>query len=103
MEQLYTLEDLRGQIKRFREGGMDTLSAVSDFSPSDVLELERTERILEAMTAEERSNPDPLDEQDRQRIALLSNAQPTEVAELISQVAKIRIVLHEVKRLSSHQ
>ena len=103
MEQVYTLEDLRGQIKRFRESGMDTFSAISDFSPSDLLELEHSERILEAMTAEERSNPDLLDEQDRQRIALLSNTQPTEVAELISQLAKIQIIFHEVKRLSNYQ
>jgi signal recognition particle GTPase len=69
--------------------GSRGLPLLSQLSPNDRRELEHTERVLEAMTQDERKNPDlRLDTAARQRIAIASGTEPAEVGALISQGAK---------------
>ena len=101
MEPTYTLEDLRLQLHRFRSEGIEGLP-YAELSDGDRLMLERAEHILEMMTKEERMNLDLLlDEGVRQRIAALSGTQPKEVEDLMSQVAKVGMIMRQIQRMRS--
>jgi signal recognition particle GTPase len=92
-----TLEDIRKQLQRLRADGIDALPGFTEITAEDKVALEQAERILEAMTEEERKNVDLLlDVQVRKRIASQSGVQLRDVEELISQVAKVRLAIRKL-------
>lgn len=93
----FSLDHLWQQLKAFRAGDSRGLLLQAQLSPEDRRELERAERILAAMTEDERKNPDLLlDAAVRQRIAADSGTELVQVGELISQAAKIRMMLRRI-------
>jgi signal recognition particle GTPase len=100
MELGLTLNDLHKQIQACRAARTHGLQGLAEMSADDWVALERAECILEAMTEQERKNADLLlDEHVRQRIATVSGTGMNEVEELLSQVAKVQLMIRKIGSL----
>lgn len=100
MAQGFTLDTLHKQFQQFRAGGLAGIG-LTELSAEDKQQFERAERILGAMTHEERKNVDLLlDEHVRRRIAEQSDTQLREVDELISMAARVLMMLRGFHRAS---
>ena len=101
MKPAYSLEDLRLHLERFLSNGSKGLPNITDISDDDRLELEGAQRILAVMTKDQRTNVDLLlDKHVRQRIAVLSGSHLRDVDTLISQVARVRMLMRQLPKSS---
>jgi signal recognition particle subunit SRP54 len=97
LEGQFTLEDFLDQMQQIKK--MGPLSGLMSMLPGvpkevrdaeiDDREINRIEAIIRSMTPSERSNPDAIDASRRNRIALGSGTQPTQVSELIKQFREV--------------
>ena len=83
MAQDFTLDDFRRQLDQVQKLGMNDLlnrlPGTSEMVPDDEdpdVALNRIRQIIDAMTDEERSNPDIIDSSRRSRIAASSGTRP---------------------------
>jgi signal recognition particle subunit SRP54 len=88
----FTLDDFRRQLDQVQKMGMKhllgqlpgTSDMVSDEEDPDVA-LNRVRQILDAMTDEERSDPDIIDSTRRSRIAASTGTDPNDVQQFLDQ------------------
>jgi signal recognition particle subunit SRP54 len=91
----YTLDDFRRQLHMLRQQGQQVPSGLRvegfpDDPASLAAELDRMERIIEAMTVEERRDPDLVEMPRRWAIAQVSGATLVEVCTFFAQFGQVR-------------
>jgi signal recognition particle subunit SRP54 len=99
----YSLNDFRPQLDQIAKMGMTCLigrmpglSAMMAKEETPELSLERVRRIIDAMTDEERTHPEMIDESRRARIAAGSGTQPSDVEEFLAQFDQVRTLMREM-------
>jgi signal recognition particle subunit SRP54 len=97
----YTLDDFRQKLEVLRQQGWHALlgSRLAGFpGGADGLaaEVDRMERIIEAMTAEERRDPDRVGMPRRGEIAQASGATLPQVCEFFTQFAQARELMRRL-------
>lgn len=110
MAQDFTLDDFRKQFAQFAKPGMKDMIARMPGMAGMILEgedpdaaLGRIERMIDAMTEDERRDPDTIDEGRRSRIAAVSDTQPHEVEEFLAQFREVRTVMRQMANMSFWQ
>src|SRR5262245_19065060 len=110
MKDDFTLDDFRKQFEHVvKRGGRDPLNRmpgmsgmVSDDEEPKVA-LRRIEKMLDAMTREERRDPDRIDEAARVRIAASAGTQPEDVTRFLAQFAQARDLMRQLARMTFWQ
>jgi signal recognition particle subunit SRP54 len=110
MAQEFTLDDFRRQLDQVQKMGMKDMlgrtpgvsEIVSQEGDPD-LAFERMRRMIDAMTDEERSNPDLIDGSGRSRIAINSGTDPQEVEQFLAQFHEVRAMMRRVADMSFWQ
>jgi signal recognition particle subunit SRP54 len=103
----FTLDDFRQQLDQLQKmGGWDAhgrLLGLSEMIPKEEdrnLALSRIHRMVDAMTEEERKDPDLITSSSVSRIAASSGTQPLEVAEFLGQFQQVRTLMHQMAKMS---
>ena len=99
----FTLDDFRQKLDQLQKMGMKDLlgrlpgtsEMVSGDEDSDVA-LNRIRLIIDAMTDEERRNPDIIDSSRRSRIATSSGTQPKDVEKFLVQFDQARALMRKM-------
>jgi signal recognition particle subunit SRP54 len=107
----FTLDDFRKQFVQMAQiGGIKEMIAqmpgMSDMIPEgeDPDEaFRRMQGMIDAMTKEERRNPDIIDMSRRRRIALGSGAEPHEIKQFLGQFDQVRTVMRQMASMSMWQ
>jgi signal recognition particle subunit SRP54 len=104
----FTLEDFREQFATLRKmgvkqimsmmPGMDGMLSETDEDPEQA--FRRFQGMIDAMTPEERRNPDILDLSRRRRIAAGSGTQPHEVKKFVEQFEIVRSLMRQMMNMS---
>jgi signal recognition particle subunit SRP54 len=104
----FTLDDFRKQFEQLKRMGpmRDVLGAMpgmGDLIPEgeDPEEaLGRIQGMIDAMTEEERRNPDIIDGNRRRRIARGSGTEPHEVSQFLKQFDQVSTLMRRMARMS---
>jgi len=104
----FTLEDFRRQLVEVEKRGMkDLCRHMPGLSATDEEDQElvfrRIRQMIDAMTDEERSNPDIIDSSRRSRIATTSGTQPSDVEGFLAQFDQVRALMREMASMSLWQ
>jgi signal recognition particle subunit SRP54 len=106
----FTLDDFRRQLDQVQKTGMTDLlgrlpgtSEMIDDDEDPVVALKRIRQILDAMTDEERSNPDLIDSSRRSRIATSSGTHPNDVEKFLDQFGQVRALMRRMASMSLWQ
>ena len=106
----FTLDDFRRQLDQVEQMGMkDQLGRIPGLStmvPEEEdlnLAFRRIRQMLDAMTDDERSNPDLITRRCLSRIAASSGTQPQEVEKFLAQFYQVRALMHQVAGMSLGQ
>ena len=107
MAQDFTLDDFRRQLDQIQIMGMKNLlghmpglaEMVSDEKDPE-LAFSRIRKMIDAMTDEERSNPDLIDSRRRSRIATSSSTHPQEVEQFLAQFHQVRALMRHTASMS---
>jgi signal recognition particle subunit SRP54 len=110
MAQDFNLDDFRRQLDQVQKMGMKhllgqlpgTSDLVSDDEDPDIA-LNRVRQILDAMTDEERSDPDIIDSTRRSRIAASSGTHPSDVEQFLHQFGQVRALMRQMANMSFWQ
>ena len=104
----FTLDDFRNQLRRLGKMGpmyeiMASTPGMRDMiregeDPED--SLRRIGDMIDAMTDEERRNPDLIDQPRRERIARDSGTEAQEVKQFLAQFNQIRELLRQLAQMS---
>jgi signal recognition particle subunit SRP54 len=110
MAQDFTLDDFRRQLDQVQKMGMkDSLGRVpglAEMIPAGEdpeLSIQRVGQMIDAMTDEERSNPDLIDGDRRRRIAANSGTHPQEVEIFLAQFHEVRALMRRMASMSLWQ
>jgi signal recognition particle GTPase len=110
MTQDFNLHDFRRQLDQVQKMGMKdlygSLPGTSEMVPHDEepeVALHRIRQIIDAMTDEERSNPDIIDSSRRSRIAASSCTQPNDVEQFLAQFDQVRALMRQMASMSLWQ
>jgi signal recognition particle subunit SRP54 len=102
-----TLDEFRRQFDQLEKMDIKDLGAhmpvLSEMIPPEedrALAFSRIRRMIDAMTAEERSNPDLITSSCRSRIAASSGTQPHEVEKFLTQFDQVRAVMRQMAGMS---
>jgi signal recognition particle subunit SRP54 len=102
-----TLQDFRNQFAQLHKMGMKDLISrmpgMSDMIPEgeDPEEaLKRVQGMIDSMTAEERRNPDMIDQSRRRRIAAGSGVEPSEIKQFLAQFDQVRTMMRQMAKMS---
>src|SRR5438876_4392956 len=103
-----TLQDFRNQFSQLAKmGGMKDLvgqmPGMSDMIPEGEdpeVALRRVQGMIDSMTAEEKRNPDLIDQSRRRRIAAGSGTEPHEVKQFIQQFDQVRTLMRQMAKMS---
>jgi signal recognition particle subunit SRP54 len=102
-----TLDDFRRQFEQIQKMGMkDVLSSMPGMSemipegedPEQA--LKRFQGMIDAMTKEEKRNPDIIDISRRRRIAAGSGTEPHEIKQFLSQFDQVRTLMRQMANMS---
>jgi len=103
----FTIDGFRAQlplnllaVKGLREFDAE---AADLFREDRQIALDRVDRIIAAMTAEERQNPDSIGASEKQRIASKSDIRADEVDHFLKQFFKVRSLMQETANLTFWQ
>jgi len=104
----FTLNDFRRQIKHVQKWNMqDLLSHLPGMSDMEDVDpdvaLSRMQRIIDAMTDEERNNPDIIGPSRLSHIATSSGTQPRDVEEFLALFQQVRALMHHIANMSLWQ
>jgi signal recognition particle subunit SRP54 len=110
MDHDFTLDDFRTHFENIQKMGMTDMirrmPGMGDMVPEgedpDVAML-RVRRMIDAMTPEERTNPDIIDETRRVRIAAGAGVQPHEVSDFLKQFEQVRTLMKQMMNMSLWQ
>lgn len=99
----FTLDDFRNQLDQLdKMGGLPaSLRGTSHEDPKET--LQRIRRMIDAMSEEERRDPDCIDVSQRQRIAAESGTNPEQVEQFLQQFAKVRELMRQMAQMSVWQ
>lgn len=110
MDKEFTLDDFRKQFETIKKMGLKTTIAQMPGMAETVREGEdpdaamlRVQHMIDAMTPEERANPDIIDEARRIRIAAGAGVQPHEVSEFLQQFQQVRALMKDMMNMSVWQ
>src|SRR5260370_36534221 len=97
----FTLDDFRRQLDQVQKmGRTDLLShmpGLAEMEEQDLdLALQRIRQMIDAMTDEERNNPDLITKSSFSRIAASSGTQPQEVDEFLAQFNGARALMRRI-------
>jgi signal recognition particle subunit SRP54 len=102
-----TLQDFRNQFAQLHKMGMKDLISrmpgMSDMIPEDEdpeEALKRVQGMIDSMTAEERRNPDVIDQSRRRRIAAGSGVEPSEIKQFLAQFDQVRTMMRQMAKMS---
>jgi signal recognition particle subunit SRP54 len=102
-----TLDDFRHQFEQIQRLGMkDVLSSMpgmSDMIPDGEdpeQALKRIQGMIDAMTKEEKRNPDIIDISRRRRIAAGSGTEPHEIKQFLGQFDQVRTLMRQMAKMS---
>jgi signal recognition particle subunit SRP54 len=106
----FTLDDFRRQLDQFQKmdmkgqlGHMPGLSAMVPEEEGRDEAYRRIGRMLDAMTDEERNNPDLITSSCRSRIAASSGTQPQEVEQFLALFYQMRGLMRQMAGMSVWQ
>jgi signal recognition particle subunit SRP54 len=106
----FNLDDFRKQFEQIKKLGMkDMIGAMpgmAEMVPADEdpeAALKRIQGMIDAMTKEERRNPDVIDISRRRRIAAGSGTQPHEIKQFLTQFDQIRTLMRQMANMSMWQ
>jgi signal recognition particle subunit SRP54 len=106
----FTLDDFRRQLDQVQKIGMKDLlnplpgapeMATDDEDPE--VALNRIRQIIDAMTNEERRNPDIIDRSRRSRIAASSGTHPHDVERFLAQFDQVRGLMRQMASMTLWQ
>ncbi len=107
----FTLDDFRKQLRQLGKMGslreiMASMAGMRDMTregedPED--SLQRIGGMIDAMTDEERRDPDLIDQSRRERIARDSGTEPDEVKQFLAQFNQIRELMRQMAQMSLWQ
>ena len=110
MAKAFTLDDFRRQLDQFQKMGMKDqlgrmpgLSAMVPAEEDRDLALSRIRQMLDAMTDEERSNPDLITSSCLSRIASSSRTHPQDVEKFLAQFQHVRALMRQLAGMSIWQ
>jgi len=104
----FNLNDFRKQFSQMAKmGGMKELmgsmpgmgNMIQDGEDPDVA-IKRIQGMIDAMTAEERKDPDIIDLSRRRRIAAGSGTQPHDIKQFLIQFDQVRVIMRQVANMS---
>jgi signal recognition particle subunit SRP54 len=103
-----TLQDFRKQFEQlYKMGGMKNLIShmpgMADMIPEGEdpeVALKRVQGMIDSMTAEERRNPDVIDQSRRRRIAAGSGVEPPEIKQFLMQFDQARTLMRQMAKMS---
>ena len=100
-----TLDDFRRQFEQIQKMGMkDVLGSMpgkSDLIPEEEdpeQAHKRIQGIIDAMTKEERRNPDVIDISRQRRIAAGSGTEPHEIKQFLGQFDQVRMLMRQMAK-----
>ncbi len=103
----FTLDDFRKQFQQLQSMGVRDLvgrmPGMAEMIPEgeDPEEgLKRIQGMIDAMTKEERRNPDVIDISRRRRIASGSGVEPHEVKQFLQQFDQVRVLMRQMAKMS---
>jgi signal recognition particle subunit SRP54 len=107
----FTLDDFRKQFEQMKKMGpmkdlIATMPGMSDVIPDGEdpeQGVRRLQGMIDAMTGDERRNPDIIDISRRRRIAAGSGTQPHEVKQFINQFEQVRVLMRQMAKMSVWQ
>jgi signal recognition particle subunit SRP54 len=106
----FTLDDFREQFDQIEKTGakdatrrMPGMSEMALEAETPEESVKRVRRMLDAMTPEERHDPDRIDDAARLRIATTAGTEPEDVTQLLSQFAQVRDLMRQLAGLSFWQ
>jgi signal recognition particle subunit SRP54 len=102
-----TLQDFRNQFAQLHKMGMKDLISrmpgMSEMIPEGEdpeVALKRVQGMIDSMTAEERRNPDLIDQSRRRRIAAGSGVEPHEIKQFLAQFDQVRTLMRQMAKMS---
>ncbi|HLJ95996.1 MAG TPA: signal recognition particle protein [Gemmataceae bacterium] len=102
-----SLEDFRKQFEQLQRMGMkdvlNSMPGMSDMLPEGEdpeQALKRIQGMIDAMTKEERRNPDIIDISRRRRIAAGSGTEPHEIKQFLGQFDQVRTLFRQMAKMS---
>ena len=106
----FTLDDFRRELDRVEKTGtkvplgrLPDLWALGEAGEDRAVVFARVRRVVDAMTANERRNPDGIDESGMAGIAARSGTQPVDVAKVLAQFYQVRAFMRRMASLSFWQ
>jgi signal recognition particle subunit SRP54 len=110
MKDDFTLDDFRKQFEQMAKlNDRDTIGRVPGMAgmvregEDPKVAMRRVAKMIDAMTPEERREPDRIDEAARVRIAGASDTEPHEVEQFLAQFAQVRDLMRQLARMSFWQ
>jgi signal recognition particle subunit SRP54 len=104
----FTLDDFRKQFAQLKQMGpmkdvLGSMPGMSDMipegeDPEDA--FRRIQGMIDAMTKEERRNPDVIDINRRRRIAAGSGTEPHEIKQFLGQFEQVRTLMRQMAQMS---
>jgi signal recognition particle subunit SRP54 len=102
-----TLQDFRNQFAQLHKMGMKDLIArmpgMSEMIPEGEdpeVALKRVQGMIDSMTAEERKDPDLIDQSRRRRIASGAGVEPHEIKQFLAQFSQVRTLMRQMAKMS---
>jgi signal recognition particle subunit SRP54 len=102
-----TLQDFRNQFAQLHKMGMKDLISrmpgMAEMIPEGEdpeVALKRVQGMIDSMTAEERRNPDLIDQSRRRRIAAGSGCEPHEIKQFLAQFDQVRTLMRQMAKIS---
>jgi signal recognition particle subunit SRP54 len=110
MNQDFTLDDFSTHLRNIQKMGMEGMlsrmpgmaemvSDAGDPGPA----MERVQRMIDAMTPDERAHPDRIDAAARERIAASAGVQPEDVSQFLEQFAAVRRLMRQMVNMTLWQ
>jgi signal recognition particle subunit SRP54 len=106
----FNIDDFRKQFEQIKKMGMkDMISrmpGMAEMVPEGEdpeAALSRIQGMIDAMTKEERRNPDVIDLSRRRRIAAGSGTQPHEIKQFLGQFEQVRTIMRQMANMSLWQ
>jgi signal recognition particle subunit SRP54 len=104
----FTLDDFRKQFEQMKKMGpmkdvLGSMPGMGEMIPEGEdpeVAFRRIQGMIDAMTKDERRNPDVIDINRRRRIAIGSGTEPHEVKQFIGQFEQIRTLMRQMARMS---
>src|SRR4051794_17898324 len=102
-----TLQDFRNQFAQLHKMGMKDLISrmpgMSEMIPEGEdpeVALKRVQGMIDSMTADERRDPDVIDQSRRRRIAEGSGCEPHEIKQFLTQFDTVRTLMRQMAKMS---